>query len=153
MIKDKLENANNYYGISENLKMGFEWLKSQDLNNIEPNKYYIDGNIFYANIQEYETKADAKYESHKKYIDIQYMIKGNERVGVCDKNSCKLCIPYDEATDIDFMENPNEEEFLMLNSGEFIVLFPNDAHKPSINPSNTDTKNIVKKVVVKVPIS
>lgn len=151
MIKDKLCNAKTYYGISENLKKGFEWLKSQDLDSIKPDKYYIDSEKFYANIQEYETKEDALYESHKKYIDIQCVIKGKERVGVCGKSECQISVPYDEEKDIDFMQGPETEEFLSLSEGEFLVLFPNDAHKPSINPS-INTKNLVKKVVVKVPV-
>ena len=51
MIKDKLDNAHIYYSLSDNLKKGFEWLKSQDLVNIEPQKYVIDGEAVWANVQ------------------------------------------------------------------------------------------------------
>lgn len=151
MIKDNLEYAETYYGISDNLKNGFEWLKSQDLENLEPRKYIIDGKILYANLQEYKTKKDAKYEAHKKYIDIQYMIKGEERVGVNDIKNCKTAIPYDKEADIEFLDCEKKDEYLILNRGEFLILFPNDAHKPSINPENKPN-NIVKKIVVKVAI-
>lgn len=151
MIKDKLENAEKYYNVSKNLKKGFEWLKSQDLENIESGKYNIDGEIVYANIQEYETKEDALYEAHKKYIDIQYMIRGREMVGVCERTVCKNNIPYDPQKDIEFMDCTKTDEWQTLNSGEFLVLFPEDAHKPSITPKELQgSKNIVKKVVVKV---
>jgi len=155
MIKDKLENAKIYFGISENLKNGFEWLMSQDLENINPQKYCIDGDKIYANVQEYQTKNDAKYEAHRKYIDIQYVVKGSERVGVADRKLCTDTAvditPYNESSDIEFFDCSGEDEWQRLNAGEFLVLFPNDAHKPSINPENK-LNSIVKKVVVKVSV-
>lgn len=153
MIKDKLENSEQYYGISENLKKGFEWLKAQDLNSLKSGKYYIDDKKIYANLQEYQTKPDAKYEAHNKYIDIQYIVNGVERIGVSDRISCETCIPYDSDDDIEFMTLSGTEEWQSLREGEFLVLFPNDAHKPSITPEYLSGKeNIVKKVVVKVSV-
>lgn len=149
MIKDRLENANTYYPISKALEQGFEWLKSQDLVNIESGKYVIDGEKVWANVQEYETKEDAKYETHRKYIDIQYMIKGKEFVGVTDKANCTTCVVYNPETDLEFMDINVKEEYQVLNEGEFLVFFPTDAHKPSINP---DEKLKVKKVIVKVAV-
>ena len=75
MIKDKLTNADTYYGISERLKQGFEWLKNNDLLNIPDGRYLIDGEKIFANVQSYITKDDAPYEAHRRYADIQYMIK------------------------------------------------------------------------------
>ena len=149
MIKDKLINAETYYGISKNLKKGFEWLLSQDLDNIAPDKYIIDGDKLYANIQEYETKLDAKYESHRKYIDIQYMIRGEEQVGVTDIKNCIICVEYDSEKDLEFFDCTEPEHYETLYEGEFLVFFPQDAHKPSISTKKTQ---IVKKVVVKVAI-
>lgn len=149
MIKDSLKNAEVYYALSENLKKGFEWLKTQDLKNIEPKKYFIDGEKVFANVQEYETKDDAKYETHRRYIDIQYMIRGKELVGVTEKSNCKTCNEYNSETDLEFMECFKEEHYEELNEGEFLVFYPQDAHKPSINPGE-ELK--VKKVIVKVAV-
>ncbi len=149
MIKDTLKNAQIYYPISDKLKKGFEWLKSQDLENIEPKKYIIDGDDVWANVQEYETKDDAKYETHRKYIDIQYMIQGREFVGVTDKINCTTCDEYNPESDLEFMDINVKEDYQILNEGDFLVFFPTDAHKPSINP---DEKSKVKKVIVKVAV-
>lgn len=149
MIKDRLENASIYYSLSDNLKKGFEWLKSQDLINIEPKKYVIDGENVWANVQEYETKDDAKYETHRKYIDIQYMIKGKEFVGVTDKSNCSTCDEYNPESDLEFMNINIDEDYQVLNEGDFLVFYPTDAHKPSINPKE---KLNVKKVIVKVAV-
>ena len=148
MIKDKLENAQIYYGISERLKEGFIWLKSQNLKTIEPNKYQLSNDL-YANVQQYLTKDNAKYEAHRKYIDIQYMITGNEEVGYCSKDDCCSYTEYNSESDLEFLECNNNENRQILNEGEFMVFFPNDAHKPSIKNGNNA---VVKKVVVKVPV-
>jgi YhcH/YjgK/YiaL family protein len=149
MIKDKLQNAKIYYNLSENLNKGFEWLEKVDLINVEDGKYEIDGSNVYASVQTYETKENANYESHRKYIDIQYMIDGVEKVGVTDLSNCSTCIEYDSEKDLEFYNISCEEEYIDLASGQFVVLFPNDAHKPSISKKE---KTTVKKVVVKVAV-
>ena len=149
MIKDTLKRAETYYSISENLKKGFEWLKNTDLENIKPDRYYIDGDKLFANVQEYETKSDAKYEAHRKYIDIQYMIRGKEFAGSTDITNCTTCEEYDSETDLEFLNCNVEENYQTLNEGEFLVFFPQDAHKPSISPNK---QLFVKKVIVKVAI-
>lgn len=149
MIKDTLKRAETYYGISENLKKGFEWLKNTDLDGITPARYVIDGEKLFANVQEYETKSEAKYEAHKKYIDIQYMIRGKELVGTNSINNCTTCDKYNADTDLEFMDCNTEEIYQTLSEGEFLVFFPQDAHKPSISPNE---KLCVKKVIVKVAI-
>ena len=148
MIKDKLSNSKIYENLG--LKQGFEWLKSQDLANIECKKYLINGDNLYANVQEYYTKDDAKYEAHKNYIDIQYMIKGQETIGVTDIENCIVSVEYDKEKDIEFLDCNAEEEYVRLEEGQFIILYPQDAHKPSIDCKG---KNFVKKVVVKVKIN
>ena len=95
MIKDKLQNAKIYYNLSESLKKGLQWLEATDLNEMADGKYTIDGERVYASVQTYETKLEAKYESHRKYIDIQYLIKGSEKIGVTDLANCITCIEYD----------------------------------------------------------
>ena len=150
MIKDRLENAEIYYPVSENLKKGLEWLKSTDLKTVENGKYEIDGENLYANVQEYTTKDDGKYEAHRKYIDIQYLISGTEKVGVCDLSFCSTTDKYNPETDLEFLNSSKKDEWQILNEGEFLILFPNDAHKPSIKAEQNTT---VKKVVVKVGIN
>ena len=73
MIKDSLKRAETYYGISERIKAGFEWIKNNDLKNLPDGRYEISDKI-YANLQSYQTKDDAPYEGHRDYIDIQYMV-------------------------------------------------------------------------------
>lgn len=149
MIKDKLQNASIYKNLSENLKKGFEWLENADLDTISDGKYEIDGEKVYASVQTYQTKIDAKYESHRNYIDIQYMINGLEKIGVTDLSNCKTCVPYDAERDLEFYDINCNEEYLELPTGSFVVFYPHDAHKPSIA---VETPQSVKKVVVKISL-
>ena len=149
MIKDKLVNAKTYFELSDNIKKGLEWLKSHDLLTIECKKYQIDGDNIYANVQEYETKEDANYEAHREYIDIQYIVKGKEYIGIVDINKCKTCEEYDSAKDIEFFTCNDEPPYQLLTEGCFMIIYPWEAHKPSISP---DIKTSVKKVVVKVRV-
>ena len=151
MIKDILKNAKNYYPITENLKKGLNWLETTDLSKLDDGKYYIDKENIYASVQTYITKDNAKYESHRKYIDIQYMIEGEEKVGITDLDNCKSCMTYDKEKDLEFYDiKEKEEEFIELKKGQFLILFPNDAHKPSIYKNN---KIRVKKIVIKVALN
>lgn len=150
MIKDTLEYAETYYGLSVELKEGFEWLKSHDLKSLKAGKYFIGDNGNYVNIEEYETKEDSQYEAHKKFVDIQYIIKGHELIGVCDRQSCQIYTPYDEERDIEFLNSKESDNWIDMREGEFLVLYPHNAHKPSISPIK---KQNVKKAVVKVRIN
>ena len=149
MIKDKLINAKIYYNLSENIKKGLIWLEKASLDIIEDGKYDIDGSSVYASVQTYTTKEEANYESHRNYIDIQYVINGKEKIGVTDISNCETCIEYDSERDLEFYNINCLEEFLEISEGQFLILYPHDAHKPSIA---IDKKTTVKKVVVKVKV-
>ncbi len=146
MIKDKLARAKYYHNLSEGIKIGFEWLESQDLKNLPDGKYIINNSV-YANIQTYLTKQSAPFEAHHQYVDIQYMISGKERIGVADTSECANKVPYDIEKDIEFLECNISPSYQYLSEGEFLLLFPHDAHQPSLSVEKTQN---VKKVVVKV---
>lgn len=149
MIKDKLTNAEVYYSLSNRVKAAFEWLKSADLVNIADGKYVLDGENLFANVQTYQTKEEAPYEAHREYIDIQYMIAGVERIGVTDYSNCIVKEEYNSEKDIEFLNCNKPELYQVINEGEFLLLYPHDSHKPSIDYNG---KQSVKKVVVKVKI-
>ena len=85
MIIDKIENAHLYKGLSKRIEKAFEYIRATDLKNIKPGKYEIDGENIFALISEYKTKSEqeGKLEAHRKYIDVQYVISGEEIDGIC----------------------------------------------------------------------
>ena len=78
MIIDKIENASLYAGISEGLANGLAILQDVDLTKPQDVKYEEDD--FFYMIQKYKTEpaTEKKLEAHKQYIDIQYVVIGEE---------------------------------------------------------------------------
>jgi YhcH/YjgK/YiaL family protein len=146
MILDKLENADLYSGISENLKKGFEFLKNNNLSTFETGRYEIDGNEVYAMISEYESKApqDCKPEAHQIYTDIQYIVSGREAIGFATLNGQRCIAEHNHDKDIAFFSGKTTP--LTLESGMFAVFFPQDIHRPCMRIEGPEK---VKKVVVK----
>jgi YhcH/YjgK/YiaL family protein len=148
MIIDKLTNSHLYETLSPRIKRAFDYLHQTDLRAIEDGKYEIDGNTSYAVVQQYttKTKEQGKWEAHRRYIDIQYIIQGMEMIGY---NHLSRLAPgeYDPARDVVFLTG--EGNYLPLSSGEFMLLYPEDAHMPCIA---IDAPGAVKKVVVKIAV-
>lgn len=112
----------------------------------------IDGEEVFASVQSYDTKphADIPWECHREYIDIQFVYSGKEKVGVAPVAG----IPgfdYDQANDIAFTQDKTEGEWVPLEAGDFVVLFPEDAHRP--RGYFADAPEAVQKIVVKVRCS
>ncbi|MGN1153785.1 MAG: YhcH/YjgK/YiaL family protein [Candidatus Gastranaerophilaceae bacterium] len=133
----------------ERIKQVINYMKSLDFETLEDGRLEISESVW-ANLQTYMTKEDALFEAHRKYIDIQYMIIGQEKIGVCDYTKCKTNIPYDSKKDIEFLDCENDFEYINMNPKDFLVLYPNDAHKPSISSTPQPTK--VRKLVAKIPV-
>lgn len=149
MIIDKIENAELYYGLGERLKKAFEFLKNNDLSNYENGKYEIEEDDIFVSVQDYQTKpiSEGKFEAHKKYIDIQFIIKGEEKLGFGNIHNFKPESFYDEKNDIVFLNG--EGDFVTALENYFLIFTPQDAHMPCIAIENPA---YVKKAVVKVKI-
>ena len=70
-------------GLAQRLQAGFHYLQTADLTNTAPGRVEIDGDQVFALVQEYNTKPKEQgfWESHRKYIDIQYVVSGSEHMG------------------------------------------------------------------------
>jgi YhcH/YjgK/YiaL family protein len=149
MIIDKLKNVGLYDGMGSKLKLAFEFLKKNDFVNMAAGKYEIDGCDVYAMVQQYEPKPleQGAWEAHRKYIDVQYMVSGNETMGYSCIEGMKTKIEYDESRDCIFFEG--EGDYFKVGEGFFVIFAPQDAHMPSIEYKKPET---VKKVVVKVAV-
>ena len=148
MILDTLENYQLYSTINERIAKGFAFLRNTDLDAIPSGKHDIEGDAIFALVQEYQTKPlnECKLESHKRYIDIQYMIRGEEFMGVTTKNNQKI-LEQDEDKDYTFYEGTTS--LVRVSKGMFTIFFPDDLHQPCVQ---TESAAEVKKVVIKVMI-
>ena len=144
------ELAIQYYRNPERWEKAFSFLKSEDLAGLAPGRYELEGPDLFVNIDEYVTKneEEARFEAHRKYADIQYLVSGEEKIGVTALKNTSEIVPYDREKDIAFY-TANENNFRLATPGKFFVFFPDDAHRPCVRTSGN---NKVRKVVIKVRI-
>ena len=150
MIYDKIDNLEIYAGISEDIRLGLEWLR--DVNpEIEKGVYELSPRVK-AIVSEYTTKEvnENGYEAHKEYIDIQYLLKGSEKICCLPLEYLKEIMAYKADTDAAFYEKASvKPQDLVIGNGFFAIFFPQDGHKPCLSIAEAIT---VKKAVVKVKI-
>jgi YhcH/YjgK/YiaL family protein len=102
--------------------------------------------------QAYETRlrADAFFESHKKFIDVQVILEGEELMEVVDVSRMTVKQPYNEKRDLIIYEDNTDAALLRVHPGEVAVFFPQDAHMPTLRVRAAGVN--VRKCVVKVPV-
>lgn len=139
-----------YYKNPRHWDQAFQFLKTADLKNLPVGTQELEGKHLYVAVSEYKAKekADTRYESHRKYIDIQYVIQGEEIIGHTSLDNVKVVEPYNEEKDIAFYEYDGGD-YSTATPKNFFIFFPDDAHRPSISAGDT---TMVKKLVVKVMI-
>ena len=147
MIFDKLANAENYAGIGDGLKKALDFLVETDFSKLPDGKIEIDGDKLFAIAQSYQTKSleESKWEAHRKYIDVQFIVSGGERIGVANIESLSVVTEYDQEKDCMFLEGDGDK--ITVSANDFAVLFPWDAHMPCVI---ADAPADVRKVVVKI---
>lgn len=128
----------------------FAFMRDSDLNKLKPGKYAIDGDKAYATITEAPSKEFDKsaWESHRKYIDLQYVIRGKEKIGVAPVATATVTKPYDEAKD--GAAYTVEGQYFIAEPDAFFLFFPSDAHRPNIKVDGFD---VVKKLVIKIKMA
>lgn len=147
MVYDKIDNIETYKGLSEGIYEGLEFLKNATPE-LACGVYELTPRVK-AIVSEYETKPvnENGYEAHKKFIDIQFLLKGTEKNCCLPIEKLKETKPYKEEIDAAFYETDVLVQEMMLGDGYFAIYWPQDAHMPCLS---VDGAEKVKKVVVKV---
>ena len=146
MITDRIENVYKYTEIPQIVKDFMSNLKS-DISN---GKIILNDDI-YVNVETYTTKSvsDGKFETHKKYADIQILVSGSENIYYCDKSALSTDILYNEEKDIEFYsDDVVAYPHVKLDGTNFVMLLPEEAHAPQVCVNNQ--QSMVKKVVIKI---
>ena len=113
-------------------------------------KISLDGDRLFALNQIYKTRPvdQAKFEGHRKYIDLQYVFEGIETIRYSSLSDCRPQSDYEEKNDVQFFTSDFFTPIAM-KAGSVCILYPEDIHAPGVL---LDTRGIVKKSVVKVLI-
>ncbi len=150
MIVDSLKNIDIYKGLSDDIYAGLKFLQ-QAKPDIEIGEYPINSNVK-AIVSEYNTVEvfERGYEAHKHVIDIQYPIRGLERVKWSPIEDMEVNIPYDSVKDRTFFKSHSPQGTNVdIGNGIFAIMFPNDGHSPQHYITNFE---FIKKITIKVSI-
>lgn len=136
--------------LQEKLDKAVAFLKNLNIEELETGKYEVDEDFYYS-VQEYETKAveDCKFESHRKYADIQMIVRGKEAIDIAPVSSCTVKTEYSEEKDVMFWNDAETMARMELTEGSYAIYLPDVAHKPGI-AAGPSVK--VKKCVGKVRV-
>lgn len=127
MIIDTLANLKHYQKLLPNLLTAIEKMRSlKDWQAGE--KYYFEGGFVF--FQEGETKpmAEAQFEAHRKYIDVQVVLKGQECLAWSELSELTEIIPYSDEKDVRKFEGENTHT-MKISEGMAYICFPWDGHK------------------------
>lgn len=125
-----------------------EYLSKQDLAGMPAGKYQVNDDFYYM-VQEYVSRdeADCHLESHQKYVDIQWIVSGVEAIDCAAVDGLEIDKEYNPEKDITFYKEPANMMRCVLGSGSYVVLLPENAHKPCIAVGEpTQMKKVVAKV-------
>lgn len=150
MVFDQLSNLPLYLPLHPQFAAALAFLQGDGAADPAPGRYEIDDRGAFALVSEYATRplAECFIECHRRYIDIQVLLSGSEKVGFCHRRSGRE-LPYDEEKD--FLKLEGTTSFLTLLPGSFVIFFPDDGHMPMIHAGQEPAP--VKKVVLKIPIT
>jgi len=149
MICAKNSDALAYRGIHPNLDLALEHITPEFLASVGPERVELKGGDVYATRFTYETvpEEESFFEAHKKYLDIHIMVDGSEGVEIAPPEALR---EFDRAEASDFYAYRGDGHYrIVLSPGDFLVVFPNDAHRIKMRLDRPET---VSKVVFKVRV-
>ncbi len=147
---DYAEFAAQYHNSKETWDKLFTWLAehSDELATMKPGRYEVDGTKCFVNVQDAMTKDADKcdIESHRNYIDLQYVVTGTERFGLVAVEDTTPKTEY--RPDIQFYTAPAEAmKYVDSTPKTFFLFFPRNYHQALVK---ADKAEPVRKIVGKI---
>jgi YhcH/YjgK/YiaL family protein len=149
MVVDTLDNARLYTPLGTRIAAALDHVASTNLAAAPAGRYELDGDRVFVLVQDYTSKreGDGRWERHRRYIDLQLVVSGRERIGYAPVSTL-VEGPYDPDRDIAFLTGRGS--YVTLSAGQFMLLWPNDAHMPGIDAGRPEP---VRKLVVKIAVA
>lgn len=134
--------------IDKRIKNAIGYLQGLKIDDTKVGQYQVDEGFYYR-IHCYQTRPenDCEFESHKRYVDIQYIVKGEEAVDICDISRLKIKRKYDIERDVTIWNEPQQFSRVTLSENNYLILYPEYAHRGGVL-SNQESQ--VVKVVAKI---
>lgn len=134
------------------IKEAVEFLKDTNFEEYKPGEYEIRNRDVFFQVHDIMTKEinQAKPEVHRKYLDIQFLFKGKERIGVVDDTGDnEVAEDLLIERDLLFYKEVSDVTFITMKEGDFCVFFPSDVHLPGCERNG---KSMIRKIVYKVKV-
>ncbi|MCM3765106.1 YhcH/YjgK/YiaL family protein [Neobacillus niacini] len=150
MIADHIGNFELYKGITERVNRAVQYIQNHDFAGLQTGTHEVEGDEIFFNLIEYVTKDQEErfWESHKKYLDLHYILEGSEFIAREQFDKMTVTKEYDEQDDYYLLEGKVQSK-VKLEQGDFMLLFPDDVHMTGIK---VDDPEKVRKVVFKILI-
>jgi len=147
---NKIEFAKQYSANKAVWDKVFAYLKNTDLDVLPVGKYAIEGTAATVAVTDNPTKEYEKtaWESHRKFIDLQYAITGAEKMEAAPITSLQVTEPYLDAKDVAHYQGTGTQ--YEARQGTFFLFFPADGHRVNIKADGADHD---KKIVIKIPVA
>ncbi|MBQ2743557.1 MAG: YhcH/YjgK/YiaL family protein [Oscillospiraceae bacterium] len=131
MITDKIKNSDTYAACNSLFPEIFEKLKTLTPNDAGK-KFVIEEGVVWISVSSTETAPQGvrKFEAHKKFLDIHFVIEGEETFVFANADELMPETEYNEAED--YLLLNGEGTKLTLRAGDFCIVYPQDAHIPTL---------------------
>ncbi len=152
MIAGDIKSIDCHFDMPLALTKAIEFLRLRGIDDLPDGRVEIEGSKVFALVQRYETQeADVpKFEYHRKYIDVQYLVSGEEIIGWTPSDRIAVTEPYDQERDIAFgTADAGKWTPVYLQAGWVAVFWPEDGHAPKLSAG---ARSAVMKIVVKVAV-
>jgi YhcH/YjgK/YiaL family protein len=151
MIYDHFDNLTLYAGPGTLLHRALVYARDVAAG-IADGRIEIDGERLYASVASYETgsREERRFEAHRRYIDVQVLLAGEETIDVALERDLPVLEAYDEQRDVMFLKPPAHAASLPMRPGRFAVFFPHDVHRPGCH---LEVRRKVRKIVMKVAVA
>ena len=149
MIVARNETAPAYLGIHPNMDEALRRITPEFLSSLGSDRVDIIPGEVWCTKFTYQTISDEEsfFEAHENFLDIHLMLSGRERVEIA---SPKALTQFDSQPENDFYAYRGQGTHkLVLAPGDFLVVWPDDAHKIKMMLEHPET---VTKAVFKVKI-
>jgi YhcH/YjgK/YiaL family protein len=151
MIVDTIANDIFASSLTGPLAKAVEIAFNEDFSQIEDGEYQVDGDDLFYIVQRYKTKSrsEGRLETHRKYIDLQFMVSGSETIGYAPLNQMEADMDYDEQRDLIFFKDSPAMSSIVMKPGMYAVFYPEDGHAPGmVDGQSQDICKVVFKIKV-----
>lgn len=147
MIICPWKDIRRYIGCVPGLEEAIETV--ENLKNMDPATYPLSCGKVVVNAPTQTRDGEGRdLEAHRNYLDIQYILEGEEYMGWAPTDSLAVSVAYNEQKDCSM--HSGACEFIHIPAGVCYIVFPEDAHLPQVHLNGKQTEE--RKILVKLKV-